>query len=226
VFYESELIRLRISIRDDFLDPAVKEKKKFEAMLDERVAAGLGKGIDVLMDEVEYICGTTQMPSDFNPPSDNIDIGPTPTAKKVIDVVGSHTSMLTGSTDKTLLDVFSSEVGLRLFTTLCKHLKRQRISTLGALPLLSDLSAYAQYVASFKNNDLSSYFTALREVGQIYLIEGSDATEMAAIIADGERYSGVFTVEEVLEFAERRSDWLLVKGRVERAMYGQGCSVM
>jgi recyclin-1 len=226
VFYESELIRLRISIRDDFLDPAVKEKKKFEAMLDERVAAGLGKGIDVLMDEVEYICGTTQMPSDFNPPSDNIDIGPTPTAKKVIDVVGSHTSMLAGSTDKTLLDVFSSEVGLRLFTVLCKHLKRQRISTVGALPLLSDLGAYARYVATFKNHDLSSYFTALREVGQIYLIEGSEATEMAAIIADGERYKGVFTVEEVLEFAERRSDWLVVKGRVERAMYGQGCTVM
>jgi recyclin-1 len=226
VFYESELIRLRISVRDDFLDPVVKEKKKFEAMLDERVAAGLGKGIDVLMDEVEFICGTTQMPSDFNPPSDNIDIGPTRTAKKVIDVIGSHTSMLTGSTDKTLLDVFSSEVGLRLFATLCKHLKRQRISTLGALPLLSDLSAYAQYIASFKNDDLSSYFTALREVGQIYLIEGSEATEMAVIIADGERYKGVFTAEEVLEFAERRSDWLVVKGRVERAMYGQGCSVM
>lgn len=227
VFYESELIRLRISHRDDFLDPSVKEKKKFEAMLDERVAAGLGKGIDVLMDEVEFICGTTQLPNDFNPlPSVNFDIGPTATARKIIEVVGGHTSMLTGSTDKTLLDVFSSEVGLRLFTALCKHLKRQRVSTDGALPLLSDLSAYAQYIAGFKNHDLNSYFTALREVGQIYLIEGKEATEMATIIADGERYRGVFTVEEVLEFAERRSDWLLVKGRVEKAMYGQGCLVM
>ena len=226
VFYESEVIRLRISVRDDFLDPAVKGKKKFEVMLDERVAAGLSKGIDVLMDEVEFICGTTQMPADFKPTSDNMDIGPTPTAKKIIDVVGSHINMLTGSTDKTLLDVFRSEVGLRLHTTLCKHLKRQRISTLGALPLLGDLSAYAQYIAGFKNNDLNTYFTALREVGQIYLIEGKEATEMAAIIADGERYRGVFTVEEVLEFAERRSDWLMVKGRVERAMYGQGCRVM
>lgn len=236
VFYESELIRLRIAKRDDFLDVSAKEKKTFEAMLDERVAAGLGKGIDVLMDEVEYICATTQLPSDFNPSvtgAGNIDIGPTATAKKVIAVVGGHTSMLTGSTDKTLLDVFSSEVGLRLFTTLCKHLKRQRISTLGALPLLSDLSLYAGYIAGFKNNDLNSYFTALREVGQIYLIEigpgtgGSrEAGEMAAIVADGERYRGIFTVEEVLEFAERRADWLLVKGRVERAMYGQGCAVM
>ena len=223
VFYESELVRLKISNRDDFLDPSVKEKKKFEAMLDEKVAAGLGKGIDVLMDEVEYICATTQMPTDFSPPTEAFDIGPTPTAKRVIDVVGSHISMLTGSTDKTLLDVFSGEVGLRLFTTLCKHLKRQRVSTSGALPLLSDLSAYASYIAGLKNNDLNNYFIALREVGQIYLIEGNEAKEMATIIADGERYRGVFNVDEVLEFAERRSDWLSVKPGVEKAMYGQCC---
>jgi recyclin-1 len=226
VFYESELVRPKISNRDDFLDISVKEKKKFEAMLDERVAAGLGKGIDVLMNEVEYTCATTQIPTDFNPSTETFDIGPTPTAKRVIDVVRSHISMLTGSIDKTLLDVFSGEVGLRLFTTLCKHLKRQRISTTGALPLLSDLSAYAGYVAELKNNDLNSYFIALREVGQIYLIEGNEAKEMATIIADGERYRGVFNVEEVLEFAERRSDWLAVKPRVEKAMYGQGCCVM
>jgi recyclin-1 len=226
VFFESELIRLRIANRDDFLDPAVKEKKKFEQMLDERVAAGLGKGIDVLMDEVEYICATTQQPSDYNPPTPDFDIGPTPTARNVIHLVSTHTAMLTGSTDKTLLDVFSTEVGLRLFTTLTKHLKRQRISTPGALPLLSDLSAYAAYIAAFRNNDLNSYFTALREVGQLYLIDGGEASEMAAIIADAERYRGVFTVEEVLEFAERRGDWLVVRGRVERAMYGQGCVVL
>ncbi len=226
VFFESELIRLRIANRDDFLDPAVKEKKKFEQMLDGRVAAGLGKGIDVLMDEVEHICGTTQQPSDFSPSTPDFDIGPTATATQVINLVSTHTAMLTGSTDKTLLDVFSTEVGLRLFTTLTKHLKRQRISTTGALPLLSDLSAYAAYIATFRNQDLNSYFTALREVGQLYLIEGSEASEMAAIIADTERYKGVFTVEEVVEFAERRGDWLAVRGRVERAMYGQGCEVM
>lgn len=226
VFYESELVRLRISNRDDFLDPSVKEKKKFEAMLDERVAAGLGKGIDVLMTEVEFIAATTQLPTDFNPVTEGFDIGVTSTARRVIDVVGSHIGMLTGSTDKTLLDVFSGEVGLRLFTTLCKHLKRQRVSTSGAMPLLSDLGAYAAFVGKLKNPDLNSYFVALREVGQIYLIEGSEAKEMAVIIADGDRYGGVFSVEEVVEFAERRVDWLSVKPGVERAMYGQGCGVM
>ena len=230
VFYESELVRLRISRRDDFLDPSLKEKKKFEAMLDERVASGLGKGIDVLMEEVEFLCVTTQKPTDFNPENNMVvDVGPTKTATQIIEVVGGHTRMLTGATEKTLLDVFTGEVGLRLFTTLCKHIKRQRVSTAGALPLISDLSAYANYVAAFKNVDLNNYFNALKEVAQIYLIDGNsdkDIHEMAAIISDGERYKGVFTVEEVVEFAERRSDWLLVRGRVEKRVQGDSCAVM
>ncbi|KAL2421218.1 F-box protein pof6 [Exophiala dermatitidis] len=251
VFYESELVRLGISNRDDFLDINVKEKKKFEAMLDERVAAGLGQGIDVLMDEVEYICATTQRPTDFYPElatvegsinggsgSASVKTGamvldfsgqPTETASRVIQLVSHHTSMLNGATDKSLLDVFTAEVGLRLFTTLTKHIKRQRISTLGALPLLSDLTAYANFVAGFKNNDLTSYFSALREVAQIFLIGGEsdrDVSEMATIISDGERYKGVFTVEEVVEFAERRSDWLVVRGRVEGKIRGEGCVVI
>jgi recyclin-1 len=243
VFYESELVRLRISNRDDFLDVNVKEKKKFEAMLDERVAAGLSKGIDVLIDEVEYVCATTQQATDFYPElnvtSTNgskstpvvMDFSgkPTATASRVIALVSHHTSMLTGATEKTLLDVFTTEVGLRLFGALTKHIKRQRISTSGALPLLSDLSAYASFVAGFKNNDLTSYFVALREVAQIYLIGGEserDVNEMATIISDSERYRGVFTVEEVVEFAERRSDWLTVKGRVEGRVKGEGCCLM
>ena len=142
VFYEQELVATKLTDRNDFLDPAVKEKKRFEQMLDERVAAGLNKGIDVLMDEVEYICATTQAATDFNPGSSGdaknrvIDIGPSKTALQVVEVVSSHTKMLIGSTEKNMLDVFNQEVGLRLFTTLCKHLKRQRISVDGSITLI------------------------------------------------------------------------------------------
>ncbi|KIX93330.1 uncharacterized protein Z520_10973 [Fonsecaea multimorphosa CBS 102226] len=267
VFYESELVRLRISNRDDFLDVNVKEKRKFEAMLDESVAAGLGKGIDVLMDEVEYICATTQLPTDFYPelaiaegasathhhastmtsilnggmsgrptsmanstmPVMDFSGKPTATASRVIKLVAHHTGMLTGATEKTLLDVFTAEVGLRLFTTLTKHIKRQRISCAGSLNLLSDLSAYSQFIATFKNPDLNSYFTALRSLAQIYLIQGTsdrDVREMSTIIADQDRYKGVFTVEEVVEFAERRSDWFSLRARVEGKVKGDGCIVM
>ncbi|KAK3501684.1 exocyst complex component Sec10-domain-containing protein [Neurospora crassa] len=296
VFYEQQLTTPKIADRNDFLDPAGLAKKKFEQMLDESVAAGLNKGIDVLMDEVEYVCATTQQPTDYNPAmttdpfndaasisgmsvttegttstttnsSNNNnrksryksgtpsiwslpslpgtpptpggssgtttnslgpqDIGPTATALRIRDLVASHTSMLTGSTDKSMLDVFNGEVGLRLFTAVCKHLKRQRISTEGAIKLIADVNLYYEYIRTLKNQDLLAYFKALRELSQIYLIDAKHhAKEMATIIADNERFSGVFRAEEVYEYAERRADWYNVRKEVERAMYGLECLVM
>lgn len=144
VFYSQELVATKLTDRDDFLNPAVKEKKRFEQMLDERVAAGMSKGIDVLMDEVEFMCATLQQTTDFNPAGTAaggangglIDIGPTETAVRIVETISSHTNMLVGSTDKNMLDVFNQEVGLRLFGVLCKHIKRQRISVDGAIKLI------------------------------------------------------------------------------------------
>ncbi|KAK4453783.1 F-box protein: endocytic membrane traffic, recycling recycling 1 [Podospora aff. communis PSN243] len=249
VFYEQQLAGPKIVDRNDFLDPAGLAKKKFEQMLDESVAAGLNKGIDVLMDEVEYLCATTQLPTDYNPssttadtltvekttggpptpsvPPSNFDIGPTPTAQRIRDLVASHTSMLVGSTDKSMLDVFNGEVGLRLFTAVCKHLKRQRVSTEGAIKLIADMNLYFEYVRTLKNQDLLAYFKALRELSQIYLIDAKHhAKEMATIIADSDRFGGIFRAEEVYEYAERRADWYQVKREVERAMYGLECMIM
>ncbi|KAF2015988.1 hypothetical protein BU24DRAFT_391324 [Aaosphaeria arxii CBS 175.79] len=226
VFYLQELVAASLTDRDDFLSPACKEKKRFEQMLDERVAAGLNKGIDVLMDEVEYLCGATQAPTDFNPIGGAIDIGPSQTAKKIVDMVASHTSMLVGSTDKNVLDVFNQEVGVRLFTALCKHLKRQRISVDGAIMLISDMNAYNAYIQSLRNKSLSQYFAALRELSQIYLIDPNHAKEIATIIADSDRYHGIFRAEEVYEYAERRADWYQIKSAVEKQMYGVGCVMM
>ncbi|TKA77607.1 hypothetical protein B0A55_03127 [Friedmanniomyces simplex] len=290
VFYAQELLAPRLIDRDDFLAPAVKEKKRFEQMLDERVAAGLNKGIDVLMEEVEFLCASTQLAADFNPGSEKLalephshphsnnhnhihnnnnngvtDIGPTPTALRITATLRAHTAMLLGggSTDKAILDVFTQEVGLRLFGVLCKHIKRQRISVEGSVRLISDVNLYSEFVGSLRQKALAPFYRALRELGQIYLVridapaasyfgggaggmrasrvsasaKGSSsststttaamqAKELAAIIADTQRYGGVFTVEEVLGFAERRADWFAVRGEVERGMYGVGCLVM
>lgn len=262
VFYSQELVATKLVDRDDFLDPTVKEKKHFEQMLDERVAAGLNKGIDVLIDEVEYILATTQPATDFNPGADRagggstgiVDVGLSQSAHQVVEMVKAHTSMLVGSTDKNMLDVFMQEVGLRLFGALCKHFKRQRISVDGSIKLISDINHYSAYISSLHQKPLLPYFQALRELGQIYLVHidppaayfgganggkkrgsllstkstvtAAQAKELATIIADNGRYCGIFPAEEVYEFAERRADWYLVKGDVERAMYGVGCCLM
>ncbi|KAG5980016.1 hypothetical protein E4U55_004470 [Claviceps digitariae] len=262
VFYEQQLAAPKIADRNDFLDPAALAKKKFEQMLDESVAAGLNRGIDALMDEVEYLHSTTQLPTDYNPRpvsstfsntttssastaaaaavaatsisesalagagSQELDIGPTPTAKRIVALVSSHTRMLVGTTDKAMLDVFNGEVGQRLFTAICKHLKRQRVSTDGAVKLIADMNLYADFVRTLKHKDLVAYFAALRELSQIYLIDQAHAKEMASVIADGDRFGGVFRAEEVYEYAQRRADWYQVKKSVERAMYGMDCVVM
>ncbi|KAK5943680.1 F-box protein: endocytic membrane traffic, recycling ReCYcling 1 [Knufia obscura] len=246
VFFEQEIVRMGIARRDDFIAAPVKEKKKFEQMLDEHVAAGLGKGIDVLMDEVEYLCATEQLPTDFNPITQvfdaetankrasvfgvgDIDVSPTKPCLHIVDIISKHVSMLQGSTDKALIDVFVQEVAQRLFQALVKHIKRQRISPLGAMRLLSDLTAYTSHIASYRNQNLTLYFNALREVSQIYLFEArtnKEIDEMSAIIADAERYRGVFTVEEVVEFAERRSDWLAIRSKVEGRVRGENCVLM
>ncbi|CAI0642138.1 unnamed protein product [Colletotrichum noveboracense] len=199
VFYEQQLAGPKIADRNDFLDPAGIAKKKWEQMLDESVAAGLNKGIDVLMDEVEYLHGTTQQPTDYNPSETGgilADPGPTETALRIKELVSSHTRMLVGTTEKSMLDVFNGEVGLRLFTAVCKHLKRQRISTEGAIKLIADMNLYFEYIRTLKNQDLLAYFKALRELSQIYLIDAKHAKEMATIIADGDRFEGVFRAEE------------------------------
>ena len=202
VFYEQELVAMRLTDKNDFLNPAAKEKKRFEKMLDEMVAAGLDRGIDVLMNEVDWLFATTQQATDFNPgvmtipgtigsstggsgsgevtkarpfsmsfvgafkgsgtvsssssppvsvaehdktnrmsmpftaPRD-FDTAPTKTAVRIVETVASHTALLNGLADKNVLDVFNHEVGLRLFTSLCKHIKRQRISIDGAVKLIT-----------------------------------------------------------------------------------------
>ena len=249
VFYEQEMAAKRLIDRNDFLSPAIKEKKRFEQMLDERVAAGLNKGIEVLMAEVEYVFATTQNVEDFNPGATGVainklvDISPTNTAVRVVELVSSHTQILIGSTDKKMLDVFNQEVGLRLFNALCKHLKRQRISVAGSIRLIrqvsslvlvsclclncsSDINKYFGFIQTLKNKDLLQYYKALRELSQIYLISPTDAKELATVIADNDRFLGIFRAEEVYEFAERRADWYQVKSKVEKAMYGVGCLTM
>ncbi|KAI1975143.1 F-box protein: endocytic membrane traffic, recycling ReCYcling 1 [Ophidiomyces ophidiicola] len=231
VFYEQELIGARLIDNSDFLNPAVKEKKRFEQMLDERVAAGLNKGIDVLLEEVEFLLATKQTALDFYPESADgniqaVDIGPSDAATSIVQIVSSHTQMLVGSTDKSTLDVFNQEVGLRLFGVLCKHLKRQRISIMGSIKLISDMNHYFTFIQTMKNDHLILYFTALREMSQLYLIDPSDSKEMATIIADVDRFKGILRAEEVYEFAERRADWYQVKRDVERAMFGIGCTVI
>ena len=88
------------------------------------------------------------------------------------------------------------------------------------------MSHYHSYILTLRNKNLLQFFVSLRELAQIYLIAPSDAKALATVIADGDRFHGIFRAEEVYEFATRRADWYTVKSEVERGMYGYGCVTM
>ncbi|KAK9495205.1 exocyst complex component Sec10-like protein [Lipomyces doorenjongii] len=246
VFYEKELISRKFLDRTDFLSPAVKEKRRFEQMLDEHVALGLNRGIDVLMEQVNYFLATYQRPNEFNVNNDaaagnlvahdsqffDTRLGPTKAAIKVVNTVSSHTKLLNGNTDKTTLDVFLQEVGLRLYSSIGKHIKRQTIAVDGgAVLLISDLNYYYRFVeTSLRQRPLLPYFAALREIAQLYLIDAKSAREIGIVMSDVvQKFAGIVTAEDVLEYVQRRADWILVKRDVEKAVYGLGltdCLVM
>lgn len=270
VFFEEELIIRGFVDRNSFVSPAVKEKRKFEKMLDSYVANGLNKGIDVLMDQIDEIFTVEQKPTDYFPnmptsagadkngtgnlansdasnsksrnnnktrnrqsvifqSAADFEVSPTFAAQKVVSLLKLHTGLLAGSTDRTVIDVFQQEVGVRFFSCLCKHMKHQTISVEGSMRLLLDLNTYYTFIQSLKQKSVMPYFVALKEIGQLYLIDGKDAKELGKMLSDMTRFGGIFQPEEVFEFAQRREDWLRVRREVEKVIYGfnaADCTIM
>lgn len=100
--------------KTDFLNAVVREKRKFETALDDSVATGLNSGVSLLMSEAEYLLTSKQQPADFCPDTDDVDLLPTEACRLVIDCLKRHCNMLKGCTDKSILEVFYVEIGMRL----------------------------------------------------------------------------------------------------------------
>lgn len=91
-----------------------KEKKVFERILDDSVADGMDRGIQVLLAQVEYILTNEQKPEDYNPPGDMItDLKPTQACQDTIECLKRNTAMLNGAAEKSTMDLFFSEIGRR-----------------------------------------------------------------------------------------------------------------
>lgn len=236
IFYRNELLRKDIIDKNrDFLNDVVQAKKNFETMLDDFVAEGLNIGINKLMDEVEFVFNTIQLPDDYNPDPKTGGMGskeirPTQCAQKVVELLSNHAFLLTGATDKGTIDVYQQEIGERFFNELVKHMKRSLISSEGAIYLICDVNFYYDFIANrLKQKRIVPFFTALKNIAQLYIISGRDSKELGKMISDVGRFQGIFSQEEVYEFVERRSDWVRVKRDVEKVMYGLGvkdCIIM
>ncbi|SCU95948.1 LAFA_0G03356g1_1 [Lachancea sp. 'fantastica'] len=234
IFYKNELVQIKIVEKNqDFLNDVVQSKKAFETMIDDYVANGLNVGINKLMDEVLFVFGTLQLPDDFNPDSKTLltkEIKPSKAAIKNVELLSNHCFLLTGATDKGTIDIFQQEIGERFFSEIVKNIKKNLISTDGAIFLICDLNYYYDFIAhTLKQKNIIPFFAGLKAVGQLYLVSGADSKELGKMICDLGRFQGVFTQEEIYEFVQRRTDWVKVRRDVEKVMYGLGvsdCNIM
>ncbi|GBE82527.1 hypothetical protein SCP_0409110 [Sparassis crispa] len=204
--------------RTDFLNPVVREKKRFEDVLDDCVAAGLNAGTDALMNQVEYIILTLTKPREYYPAEDApLELGPTRGCTEAIQCLQTHCQLLKGSTNKEVLEVFYQEIGIRLIAILQKHIKRQIISLNGGFQVISDLNAYYTFVSSLKVPSMVAEFSYLKMLGHVYVVD--DAKDLAQIVRDVTRYGGAYKPEDVYEFIQRRADWKKIEKTVDKAMY-------
>ena len=188
------------------------EKKAFERLLDDLVAAGLDKSMTVLMDQVEHILKTEQKLTDYDPIQPVTDLEPTRACLEAIHCLASHTHLVLGAADKHTVEVFYAEIGLRFYATFTKHLKTMQVSEQGGFRLISDLNAYYEWAASLGVSEASKYFGALKELGHIYVVS---PTNLRDLMHDANRYRGVIGVEEIYEFVQLRKDYRKIKTMVD-----------
>jgi len=202
----------------DFLNPVVREKKRFENLLDDSVAKGLNAGIEVLMNQVDHIITILTPPRTYYPPEEApLLLGPSKGCTEAIKCLEEHIRLLQGNVNREVLEVFEGEVGVRLIGILQKHIKRQIISLNGGFQVIADLNAYHTFISSLKIQSLTSDFANLKMLGHVFIVE--DAKDLAQIVRDVTRYGGAYRPEDIYEFIQRRSDWKKIEKVVDKTMY-------
>ncbi|RKP04915.1 exocyst complex component Sec10-domain-containing protein [Thamnocephalis sphaerospora] len=217
VYYKEEICRF--VDEHDFTNGCNTEKKAFERALDDAVAAGLDRSIEVLMEHVACILESEQKATDYDPETEVLDLRPTKACNDAVRCLSIHSLMVKGATEKTMLEVFYTELGLRFFSVLSKHLKKNQISETGGFQVISDLNAYHEWAVSLHAPEALRYFHALKELGHIYIVSPQDLREL---MHDRRRYQGALREEEIYEFVQLRKDYR----KIQKVVESEKCYVM
>ncbi|KAJ3168848.1 F-box protein: endocytic membrane traffic, recycling ReCYcling 1 [Geranomyces variabilis] len=199
----------------DFLADIVVDKKAFERLLDDCVASGMDKAIQVLVNQVDYILLVEQKKEDYNPLEKDVvvDLKPTLACRRVIDCLNSHAKILYGVAEKNTMEVFFGEVGTRIFNVICKNIKRLQISQTGAMQLILDLNTFYTWSTTLRVSSVKKMFEVLKELGNLFLADGGD--ELRKLVHDLPRYQGQLRIEEVYELLASRTDYKKIQKYVE-----------
>ena len=105
-------------------------------MLDEHVAGGMDRIVQVMISQCEYILVSHPIGPLYNPTTPPKDLKPTTGCVKVVKCLKAHVKLLNGVTDKNTMEVFAGEMGARLFNLVIKWLKHTPVSQDGAMTLI------------------------------------------------------------------------------------------
>jgi recyclin-1 len=83
---------------------------------------------------------------------------------------------------------------------LLKNLKRVIVSTTGGLQLIADLNAYHTFITSLRQPQVTAYFTSLKMVGEIFIVE--DPKDLGALVRDTSRYEGTLSPDDLYELGK------------------------
>ncbi|TPX66932.1 hypothetical protein SpCBS45565_g04088 [Spizellomyces sp. 'palustris'] len=205
----------------DFLSDIVVDKKSFERLLDDSVANGMDKSIQVLVNQIDYILLVDQAPKDFNPTEKDVvlDLKRTKACQRVIECLNAHIKILYGVAEKHTMEVFFGEVGVRIFNVICKNIKRLQISQTGAMQLIYDLNQYYEWASTLRVASLKKLFEVLKEVGNLFLADGGE--ELRKLVHDLPRYQGALRIEEIYELLASRTDYK----KIQKYMESKDCII-
>ncbi|ORX58499.1 hypothetical protein BCR36DRAFT_409007 [Piromyces finnis] len=192
---------------NDFMSDIIVEKKQFERHLDDLVAQGMDKSIQVLVDNIEYTL-INELPLDaYNIQSNHqvMDLKPTKACFKVVEFLSYHSKMITGVTDKNTINVLYEEISIRLFNIFVKNLKRMQINLLGAGQLICDLNKYCEWASTLRNPATSKIFSVLKEVGNLFIVD--TAQDLKRIVLDTDRYGGYLRRDDIDDLLKCRTDY-------------------
>lgn len=225
-FYKKEIVNKKVVKNENSIfNISLQNKKKLEILVDKYVAEGLNISIEVLFNDLENVFKSNLKEDAYNFMSTtDIDTNlPTKAAVEVVEILTESINLLQDCFDKSLNDIFQKEVAERFFQTIVKTIQNRIVSISGATLLITDLNYYFDFV-DLKIISNKKYvlplFQALKKIGSIYLINGSDKKAISKIVIDLAKFNGVFKQEDIYEFIQKRKDWNLIKKHVEKVMYG------
>ncbi|KAJ3359415.1 F-box protein: endocytic membrane traffic, recycling ReCYcling 1 [Allomyces javanicus] len=205
---------------NDFLTEAIQEKRAFEKLVDDCVATGLDRAMLTLMAQVEFLLAAEQPAADYDPPENPPDLSPTPACQVALACLDKHLQILLADrnpspAERQMVQVFVGEVGSRFFGVVTKHIKRYRVSRAGGIRMLCDVNAYQEWADKLRNAEVSRLFRALKELVNVYIV--GEVSILKQLVKDQARYNGVFRVEDLYEFVERRTDYEKIRGRIRES---------